>query len=173
MFAIEERFKLLEQQVELACNASDEEVAANLRRFGTVLICGFVERSIEVILLERLKPLAHPKVLNFVKSHFKRGTNYNCEVICNLLERFDQLFSVLEFDALDDLGEAVNRREWKNKFKHFMDNNEKEVDALSSTYSVRNSVAHGGSGGINAITLRERRDDVKKIVDALIKATTG
>ena len=153
MFAIEERFKLLEQQVELACNASDEEVAANLRRFGTVLICGFVERSIEVILLERLKPLAHPRVLNFVKSHFKRGTNYNCEVICSLLERFEP--------------------EWKNKFKHFMDNNEKEVDALSSTYSVRNSVAHGGSGGINAITLRERRDDVKKIVDALIKATTG
>lgn len=153
MFAIEERFKLLEQQVELACNASDEEVAANLRRFGTVLICGFVERSIEVILLERLKPLAHPRVLNFVKSHFKRGTNYNCDVICNLLERFEP--------------------EWKNKFKHFMDNNEKQVDALSSTYSVRNSVAHGGSGGINAITLRERRDDVKKIVDALIKATTG
>ena len=153
MFAIEERFRLLEQQIELACNASDEEMAANLRRFGTVLICGFVERSIEVILLERLKPRAHPRVLNFVKSHFKRGTNYNCGAICDLFERFEP--------------------EWKNKFKSFMDNNEKEVDSLSSTYSVRNSVAHGGSASITAITLRERRDDVKKIVDALIIATAG
>ena len=153
MFAIEEKFKVLEQSIELACNATDEEVAANLRRYGTVLICGFVERSIEVVLLERLRPRAHPRVLNFVKSYFKRGSNYNCETICQLLERFEP--------------------KWKNNFRAFMDTNEKEVDALSSTYSVRNSVAHGGSAGINATTLRERRDDAKRIVDALIRATAG
>lgn len=153
MFAIEQRFKHLQQQIELACNASDDEVATDLRKFGTVLICGFVERSIEVILLERLRPLAQPRVLSFVKSHFKRGTNYNCETICQLLERFEP--------------------EWKNKFQDFMDKNEKEVDGLTSTYSVRNSVAHGGSGSINGNTLRERRDDAKRIVDALVKATSG
>ena len=153
MFAIEERFKLLKQQIELACNASDEEVAANLRRFGTVLICGFVERSIEVILLDRLKTLAHPRVLQFVKSYFKRGTNYNCETISQLLERFEP--------------------DWKTNFKNFMESNEKEVDGLSSTYAVRNSVAHGGNHSIGAIALRERRDDAKRIVDAVIKATGG
>ena len=54
-----------------------------------------------------------------------------------------------------------------------MDNNEREVEALSSTYSVRNSVAHGNSANISATTLRERRDDVKRVVDALIEATAG
>ena len=73
MFAIEQRFRSLEQQIELACSAADEEVAASLRQYGTVLICGFVERSIEVVLLERLTRRAHPRVLNFVKSHFKRN----------------------------------------------------------------------------------------------------
>lgn len=151
MFAIEQRFRSLEQQIELACSAADEEVAANLRRYGTVLICGFVERSIEVVLLERLERRAHRRVLNFVKSHFRRGTNYNCETICQLLERFEP--------------------EWRDKFRAFMDSNEREVEALSSTYSVRNSVAHGGNANIDATTLRERRDDVKRIVDALIEAT--
>jgi len=153
MFAIEARFESLDHQIELACNARDEEVAANLRSYGTVLICGFVERSVEVIVLERLKSRAQSRVLNFVKSHFKRGTNYNCEAICQLLERFEP--------------------DWKNNFKDFMNDNEKEVDGLTSTYAVRNSVAHGGSTGINAKTLRERRDGAKKIVGALILATVG
>jgi len=151
MFAIEKRFRALDEQIELACNVRDEEASENLRRYGTVLICGFVERSIEVILLERLRSLAHPRVLNFVKSHFKRGTNYNCEAICQLLQRFEPA--------------------WKDRFRDFMDKNEREVDGLSSTYSVRNSVAHGGTGGISATTLRERREDAKKIVDAVIEAT--
>ena len=153
MFPIEDRFKRLNQQIDLACDARDDEVAATLCRFGTVLICGFVERSIELILLDRLKPLAHPRVLNFVKSHFKRGTNYNCDTICQLLERFEP--------------------DWRDNFKDFMANHEKEVDGLSSTYAVRNAVAHGGSGGMSSSTLRERRDEAKRIVDALIRATGG
>lgn len=152
MFAIDQRFRRLEEHIELACNADDEEVAENLRRFGTVLICGFVERSIEVILLERLRNRAHRRVLNFVKSYFKRGTNYSCEAICQLLDRFEP--------------------KWRDSFKNFMDNNEKEVEGLSLTYSIRNSVAHGGSHGIDAATLRERRDEAKKVVDAVIMATS-
>ncbi|WP_152473908.1 HEPN domain-containing protein [Roseovarius sp. THAF9] len=151
MYAIEQRFRKLEAQIALACDIQDDEIAANMRRFGSVLICGFVERSIEVIVLERLRNRAHPKVINFVKSHFKKGTNYNCEAIATLLERFE-----------------VN---WRDEFKKFMEESEKEVEALASTYSVRNSVAHGGDSGITATTLRERCEDAKKIVDAVLVAT--
>jgi len=150
MLAVERRFQALEQQIDLARAAKDDEVSSSLRRFGTVLICGFVERSVEVVLLERLRDRAHPRVLNFVKSHFKRGTNYNCENICQLLDRFDP--------------------DWGREFESFMKNNEKEVDALASTYSVRNSVAHGGSGGISVSALRDRLDDARKVIDAPIIA---
>ena len=153
MFAIEQRYKVLESQIDRACCSDHEEMGADLRRFGTVLICGFVERSVEVIILERLRDRAHPKVVNFVKSHFKKGTNYNCEAICQLLERFEP--------------------DWRRKFKDFMENNEKEVDSLSSIYSVRNSVAHGGNHGITATVLRDRCVDTKKIIDAVIYATTN
>ena len=151
MFAIEQRFVALERQIELACSTGDEEVSSSLRRFGSVLICGFVERSVEVVVLERLRDRAHPKVLSFVKSHFKKGTNYNCNEIRQLLDRFDS--------------------KWGNEFGKFIMDHEKEVEALSSTYSVRNAVAHGGGGGINAPTLKDRLADAKKIVDALIEAT--
>lgn len=151
MFAINQRFERLTKQVEIACSADDVELGAILRSYGTVLICGFVERSVEVIILERLRSRAHPKVINFVKSHFKKGTNYNCNAICQLLDRFDS--------------------KWKESFRDFMENNEKEVEALSSIYSIRNSVAHGGDFGISAHALRERCGDAKKIIDALILST--
>ena len=151
MFAINQRFERLERQINLACSVDDEELSANLSRFGTVLICGFVERSVEVVILERLGKKAHPRIIKFVKSSFKRGTNYNCNAICQLLERFDL--------------------SWRDKFREFMNNNEKEVEALSSTYNMRNSVAHGGDANISSTILKERCLDAKKIIDALISST--
>lgn len=151
MYAINQRFRQLEEQVEIACNVKDPEVAASLRKYCAVLVCGFVERSVEVIVLERLRGLAHPKVRNFIKSYFNRGRNFNCNSICNLLERFDS--------------------GWGSNFRKFIENSDKEVMALNSIYSVRNSVAHGVNVGISAVDLRERLDSVKVIVDALILAT--
>lgn len=151
MFAIDQRFRRLEEQINLASNVDDEELSANLSKFGTVLICGFVERSVEVVVLDRLSKKAHPRIINFVKSYFKRGTNYNCNAICQLLERFDP--------------------SWRDKFVEFMNKNEKEVDALSSTYNMRNRVAHGDDANISSYTLKERCLDAKKVIDALIVST--
>ena len=151
MYAINQRFRQLEGQVNIACNEKDPEIAASLRKYCAVLVCGFVERSVEVIVLERLRGLAHPKVQSFIKSYFNRGRNFNCNSICNLLERFDS--------------------SWGSNFKEFVENNDKEVMALISIYSVRNSVAHGVNVGISAVALKERLDSVKRIVDALILAT--
>ena len=151
MFAIDQRFERLAKQVEIACNTDDVELGAILRRYGTVLICGFVERSVEIIILERLRSRAHPKVIKFVKTYLTKGTNYNCNAICHLLDRFDS--------------------KWKDSFKDFMEKNEKEVESLSSVYSIRNSVAHGGDFGISAHVLRERCVDAKKVIDALILST--
>ena len=152
MFPIEQRFKSLERDIELACKADDEQVGVALRRYCTVLICGFVERSVEVIVLDRLKNRAHPRVLNFVKSHFRRGTNYDCFAISSLLERFEP--------------------SWKREFDEFMSEHEEEVEALQSTYAVRNSVAHGGMTNISAVVLKQRTGNIKRIVDAVLLVTS-
>ena len=75
---LDTRYKAVEAFVDEASNATvSERIQSYLFRFGTVLICGNVERSIEIIILERLAARAHPRVLSFVKSHFQRGTNFD------------------------------------------------------------------------------------------------
>ena len=152
MFAIEQRYLSLEERIEAACNAQDEHISEALRKFGTVLICGFVERSVEVVILERLRSRAHPRILKFVKSHFQRGTNFNCNAIENLLDRFES--------------------NWKQAFATFVGEHEKEAEGLRSTYSVRNSVAHGGNANVSARALRDWCTDSKTIVDGMIEATS-
>ena len=152
MFPIEQRYESLKRDIELACSADDERVGAALQKYCTVLICGFVERSVEIIILERLKSRAHPRVLKFVKAHFKSGTNYDCAAISELLERFDL--------------------EWRREFDKFVSRHEEEVEALRSTYSVRNSVAHGGTANVSAKLLKTRVVHIKSIVDAVLLATT-
>src|SRR6185312_9735425 len=66
-----------------------DDIKSYLVRFGTVLICGYVERSVEIIILSRLSTRAHPRVLEFIKSHFQRGRNLDCGAIEQLLARFD------------------------------------------------------------------------------------
>ena len=87
---LDSRFREVEAYVQRACAAtSPEEIQSYLFRFGTVLICGYVEQSIQIIIMHRLANKAQPRILNFVKSHFGRGTNYNCPAIEQLLNRFD------------------------------------------------------------------------------------
>lgn len=128
-----------------------EETRSDLARHGTVLICGFVERCVELIILERLSHRAHPRVIGFIKTHFKKGTNYNCEPICQLLERFDNA--------------------WAIKFRKFMTDNDNLVEALSSAYTLRNSIAHGGPANRGLSGVIELYDAASKVVEGLVKAT--
>lgn len=128
-----------------------EEVEADLSKHGIVLICGYIERSVETIVIERISKKANPTVINFVKSHFKRGTNYDCEPIKQLLARFDQ--------------------KWSDKFGKFMGDNENIVSSVSSAYALRNSIAHGGDGNRGLQGVLQIFDDSKLLVQALAKST--
>jgi hypothetical protein len=101
--------------------AISDEVRSDLAKHGIVLICGFVERSVETIIMEKIAQRAHVRVQNFVRTHFKRGTNYNCEAIAQLLDRFDLAWStkfrahvkteVLEIEACEACKTFTPRRE--------------------------------------------------------------
>lgn len=134
-------------------NAADipEDIKAALARHGAVLLCGYVERSVEIIVLDRLSRRAHERVIQFVKSHFKRGTNYDCEAICQLLERFDT--------------------SWAKKYRKFIETNDAVKEALTSVYTVRNSVAHGGDQSMGARRLADLYVLCKEAVEAMVAAT--
>src|ERR1700722_13009698 len=103
-----------------------EEIQSDLAKHGTILICGFIERSVELVIMDHVTDRAHPRVASFVKGHFRRGTNYDCEAIAQLLDRFDL--------------------QWGKKFRNFTNSRDDLVQSVNSVYTLRNSVAHGGSG---------------------------
>ena len=151
MYAIESRERKLDAFFARARAVKDDELKSDMARFGIVLVCGYVERSVEVIILERLTNRAQPRVLSFIKTHFKRGTNYDCEAICQLLVRFEQ--------------------DWSNAFRLEIDAHEDWESSLTSAYALRNSIAHGGDGNKGLPGVEVFYGDCKMIIAALLEAT--
>lgn len=129
----------------------DEEIQADLAKHGAVLVCGFVERCVEIVILDRLAYKAHPRVLSFIRSHFKRGTNYDCEPISQLLEKFDS--------------------QWAENFRVFVKQNQDVAAELTSAYALRNSIAHGGDANRGLVGVLDLYTAAKKAVDGLVNAT--
>jgi hypothetical protein len=149
--AIESRERKLDKFFARARTTDDDELKSDLARFGAVLVCGYVERCVEVIILDRLSTRAQPIVLHFIKSHFKKGTNYDCEAICQLLIRFDP--------------------DWETAFRSLLKNNDQWLTSLSSAYALRNSIAHGGDSNTGISGIEAFYRDSKDVVAALIEAT--
>jgi len=78
------------------------------------------------------------QVTPFLRAYFKRGTNYDCEQISQLLYRFDT--------------------DWGRAFEAYIDANGQISESISSCYAVRNSVAHGGWQSLGPRILRQYYD---------------
>lgn len=124
---------------------------ADLYRFGTVLVCGYIERAMEIITVDRLSTRAQPRVLNFIRSHFKRGRNFDCTAAAELLSRFDS--------------------DWYRKFDAFVQANGSVKEGVSSCYGLRNTIAHGGTATVSLKRLNELLDSAKAMIDAVVDAT--
>lgn len=151
MFAIEQRKRALDVFFQRAATLGDDEIKADLAKLGAVLSCGFIERSVEIIVMEKIQKRAHDRVKSFVKSHFKSGKNYDCIAICGLLERFDLT--------------------WARKMRDWIQDNPGPVESLTSIYGLRNSIAHGGGQTSSLARIQAYAEDCKIIVDAMLKAT--
>lgn len=150
---IQSRIDQIERYIARALQGDvPEDIQASLAQFGAVLVCGFVERSVEIVITERLSHRAHDRVLSFIKSHFRRGTNYDCEAIAQLLNRFDSA--------------------WYRKFSDFVDKNADVKEGLSSVYGVRNTIAHGGTNSLALKRVRELFEISKRVVQAMDDATS-
>lgn len=149
--SIDSRQRKLDTFFARARSVKDDELKSDMARFGVVLVCGYVERCVEVIMLDRLTSRAQPRVLQFIKTYFKKGTNYDCEAICQLLIRFDQ--------------------GWSNAFRTTIEANDGWEASLTSAYALRNSIAHGGDGNKGLPGVESFYTDCKSIVAALIEAT--
>lgn len=134
--SIENRLREVEKIVSAAqARGTDPEVAAYYCKLGCVMICGTIERAVEIFIVERVGGRSSPQVNSFLKSFFKRGSNYSCDDISDLLYKFDS--------------------KWGRQFNEFVDQNEQVKSGVSSCYAVRNSIAHGGTQSLGPSTLRQ------------------
>lgn len=139
MFAVEQRFIALSRLIRAAQEKGlDEQTASYFCKLGSVLICGNLERCVELIISERIASKSPPQVLSFLKTYFKRGTNYDCDQISQLLYRFDT--------------------NWGRDFDCFLESNSAVKEGISSCYAVRNSVAHGGGQSLGPRALMQYYD---------------
>lgn len=99
------------------------------------MICGNLERCVEHLVIERIGKRSVVQTTSFLKAYFKRGTNYDCDSILQLLFRFDPV--------------------WGREFEEFVKNHLDIKDGVSSCYAIRNSVAHGGGGNLGYRDLRQ------------------
>ena len=149
---LQSRLEKLELFVSRAINEKlPADIQSSLFKFGTVLICGYIERSVEIIILERLSSRAQPRVLNFIKSHFKKGPKLDCAAIEQLLLRFDT--------------------GWAENFAQLVNGSTVSKDGVTSCYSVRNSVAHGGPNSTGSEALKQYLEAAKQVVEFVISAT--
>lgn len=149
-FPIENRFNAVEKVVNAACaKGLDTEIASYHCKLGCVLICGAIERSVEVLITERIASRSPPQVAQFLKAYFKRGTNYDCEEILQLLFKFDSA--------------------WGKKFEVFLLANERIKSGVASCYATRNSIAHGGGQSLGPKALREYFDAAFTLIVELEK----
>lgn len=152
LHAIESRKQQLDAYFSRAADpAISDEVRSDLAKHGIVLVCGFVERSVETVIMDKIAQRAHPRVQKFIRAHFKIGTNYNCEAIAQLLERFD-------------VG-------WGTNFRAFLKTRDDLAEALRSAYDLRNSIAHGGTGNRGLRGVQDLYASSKEVVGGMEAAT--
>ncbi len=104
----------------------DEEFHAHWSRYLCVLISGFIENAMRILLTEYSKNKSHPNVSNYVSKQIKGITNLNNEKILQLLGSFDS--------------------EWRNVIEQKITDAQK--DAIDSIVANRHNIVHGRSVGI-------------------------
>jgi len=146
--SIESRFREVERLVNVAQSRGlDPEVAAYYCKLGCVMICGAIERSVEILIVERVGDRSPRQVNSFLRSFFKRGSNYDCDDISELLYKFDS--------------------DWGKRFKAFVAKNEQVKSGVSSCYAIRNSIAHGGTQSLGPVILKQYYDNSLTLIAEL------
>lgn len=131
--------------------SEDLELQSHWSRYLCIRISGFLEVSVRAIYSQYAKDKAAPYVANYVQSQLKNFQNPNMEKIIQLTGFFD--------------------REWADTLKR--DTEGELKDAIVSIVAVRNDIAHGGSGDITYVRIKDYYKRVVKVVELIEKQCNG
>ena len=128
-----------------ASKIADLEIKAYFSRYLCVLVSGFIENSLRIILSKYATKRSHPNIANFVNQRLSHQTNFNTEKISQLLGGFSP--------------------DWRIKF------DEKLPDELKNAFDTvlanRNPIVHGNNVGMSYVRIKGYYADVVKGIELI------
>lgn len=129
----------------------DPAAQAEWSKYLCILVSGFIEESLRILLEEYTTKHAAPVILNFVSREVKEITNCKASKIGSILQRFNPTW---ESDFLDQI---QNKSRIANEIK----------DSLDSVVANRHQIAHGRNVGLRYATVSTYYQNVKKAVETM------
>ena len=123
----------------------DLEIKAHFSRYLCVLVSGFIENSLRIVLSKYATTRSHPNVANFVNQKLRHQTNFNTRKISQLLGFFLADWSI-EFD------------------RTLPDESKKAFDAVLAN---RNPIVHGNNVGMSYVSIKGYYAGVVKGVELI------
>ena len=122
-----------------------EEQLSHWARYLCVLVSGFVENAIRVMITEYTRERSHPYVSSYVAKQIRRITNLNETKIVHLLGTFST--------------------DWRQTLEAKITDQQK--DAIDSVVANRHNIVHGRSVGITLVRMKEYYKRVIEVVDLI------
>jgi hypothetical protein len=147
MLAIHQQKQRLDELFKTAGGFSDAELQSHWSRYLCVLVCGFLENSVELCLSEYSKRAASPLVSNFVSARLRGFQNPKMGAILDLLGSFSPDWKAqVEIATQGQLSDSVN-----------------------SIVGNRHKIAHGESVSLSIGSLTAYYKDAVVVIDLLEK----
>lgn len=116
-------------------------------KYLCILVSGYIEESLRILLEEYAQKNASPNIQNFVSKEIRNITNCKTNKILDILCKFNS--------------------SWKDSFNNEITSDSEIKDAVDSIIANRHKIAHGKSAGITYVTVSKYYTNVKKAVKIL------
>ena len=143
-----QRIDNLFKKVASISNPSDQ---SEWSKYLCVLVSGFIEESLRVMLEEYTKTHSATNIQNFVENQIVSITNCKTSRILEILRKFSQGWA-------DDFSNQIQTQSLKP---------DEIKNSIDSVISNRHNIAHGRNGGITYATISNYYNSIKKAVEIL------
>lgn len=122
---------------------NDEEMKSHWSRYLCVLVSGFIENSLRVLIYKYTTNRSHPTITSYINNHIKNITNLNYEKLKQLLSSFSVDWRNLLDDSISD----------------------EQKDALTSIVNNRNHIVHGRSVDLTYVRLIDYYKNATDVIE--------
>jgi hypothetical protein len=140
------RTRLDQTFARMPSSSDDPEIQADFARYLIVLTCGFLENSIEAIILDFTKRRSGGEVASYVEQQLKLWTNPNCEKIKTLLGTF--------------------KSSWRDQLEVYLVDEKK--DSVNGLVALRHRIAHGDHVGTTLSQAKGYYNNIKDVVEFIV-----